>query len=182
MEYKQSIVSTVVTSQESVTLPKTLSDKVVAQLNEALADEYSAHYFYVYAANWCENVSYLNAAKFFRGEAASELTHAELIQKYLTSWNAVPKLPSIKFDGNFQNLIDIVNKAYVIEFNLGEKYSKMSADVFNDHLMTFDFLQQFRTIQYESIVEYSDLLNAAQLIDVSSKLDLLHYEEQYFGD
>jgi myosin heavy subunit len=29
--------------------------------------------------------------------------------------------------------------------------------------------------------DYSDLLNAAQLIDVSNKLDLLHYEERYFN-
>lgn len=181
MEYQQTVASNVVTNQGFITLPKTLSDKIVSHLNDALADEYSAHYFYVYAANWCESVTYLNAAKFFRNEADAELKHAEIIQKYLTNWNAVPKLPSIKFDGDFKNLIDIVNKAYVLEFNLGEKYNKMSAEIFNDHLMTFDFLQQFRTKQYESITEYSDLLNAAQLIDVTSKLDLLHYEEQYFG-
>lgn len=181
MEYKQTIANNIVTNQGFITLPKTLSDTIVGNLNDAIADEYSAHYFYVYAANWCENVAYLNAAKFFRNEAASELNHAEILQKYLTSWNAVPKLPSIKFDGDFKNLIDIVNKAYVLEFNLGEKYSKMSSEIFNSHLMTFDFLQQFRTIQYQSIAEYSDLLNAAQLIDVTSKLDLLHYEEQYFG-
>jgi len=57
-------------------------------------------------------------------------------------------------------------------------YNEMSAKLFTQHLPTFDFLTEFRTIQVQSIAEYSDLLNAAQLIDVNSKLDLLHYEER----
>jgi ferritin len=92
----------------------------------------------------------------------------------------MPILPSVKFNGEFDSLIDIVNKGYAIEFKLGEAYNKISADIFSEHLPTFDFLQEFREIQNQSIAEYSDLLNAAQLIDVSIKLDLLHYEERYF--
>ena len=76
--------------------------------------------------------------------------------------------------------MSIGTQSYAIEFKLGEDYNKMSADLFNTHLPTFDFLQEFRLLQVESIAEFSDLLNAAQLIDVSSKLDLLHYEERYF--
>jgi ferritin len=53
--------------------------------------------------------------------------------------------------------------------------------MFDTHLMTFNFLQGFVDIQNDSIAEMSDLLNAAQLVDVSNKLDLLHYEERYFG-
>jgi ferritin len=53
--------------------------------------------------------------------------------------------------------------------------------MFDTHLMTFNFLQGFVDIQNASIAETSDLLNAAQLVDVSNKLDLLHYEERYFG-
>ena len=56
-----------------------------------------------------------------------------------------------------------------------------TSQVFGQHLMTFNFLQGFVDIQTASIAEASDLLNAAQLVDVSNKLDLLHYEERYFG-
>ena len=73
-----------------------------------------------------------------------------------------------------------MNKAYEMEFDLGEKYNKYSSAMFTVHLPTFDFLEFFRTTQRESVAEYSDLLNAAQLIDTSNKLDLLHYEERYF--
>lgn len=180
MELPKSEVQNVVSTQSSVLLPKMLPDSIVSMLNDRIADEYTAHYFYRGAANWCAGVNYKKAAAYFEAEAANELEHAEKLQKYLVDWNCTPMLPAVKFSGNFDSLIDIVNKAYAIEYALGDKYMKDSASVFGDHLMTFDFLEEFRTIQRESIAEYSDLLNAAQLIDVNSKLDLLHYEERYF--
>lgn len=180
MEYPNSTVQNVVATQSSVLKPKTLPETIVSALNDRIADEYAAHYLYRGAANWCAGVNYKKAAAFFAAEAAAELEHSEKLQKYLVDWNAMPILPSIKFNGEFDSLIDIVNKGYAIEFKLGEEYNKISADIFSEHLPTFDFLQEFREIQTQSIAEYSDLLNAAQLIDVNIKLDLLHYEERYF--
>lgn len=180
MALPNSTVQNVVAKQSDILLPKTLTPEIVDYLNSALAEEYTAHYFYRNAANWCKGVAYVKAAAFFAAEASAELEHAEKLQTYLVDWNCKPVLPAVKFSGDFDSLIDIVNKSYAIEFKLGEKYNDISADVFTKHLPTFDFLQEFRTIQTESIAEYSDLLNAAQLIDVDSKLDLLHYEERYF--
>jgi len=180
MELPKSQIQNVVSTQSAVLLPKMLPDSIVSMINDRIADEYTAHYFYRGATNWCAGVNYKKAAAYFEAEAANELEHAAKLQKYLVDWNCTPILPAVKFSGKFDSLIDIVNKAYAIEYSLGDKYMEDSASVFNEHLMTFDFLEEFRTIQRESIAEYSDLLNAAQLIDVSSKLDLLHYEERYF--
>ena len=180
MEYPNSTVPNVVAKQSEVLKPKTLPENIISALNDRLGDEYTAHYFYRGAANWCQGVAYTKAAAFFAKEAAAELEHAEKIQKYIVDWNATPVLPAVKFNPDFAHLIDVVNKSYAIEFKLGEDYNKMSADLFNTHLPTFDFLQEFRLLQVESIAEFSDLINASQLIDVSSKLDLLHYEERYF--
>jgi len=180
MEYPNTTVQNVVASQSSVLKPKTLPETIISAFNDRLADEYAAHYFYRSAANWCINVNYKKAAAFFEAESVSELEHSVMLQKYMIDWNAMPILPSVKFNGEFDSLIDIVNKSYAIEFKLGEDYNKISADIFSEHLPTFDFLKKFRKIQNQAIAEYSDLLNAAQLIDVSSKLDLLHYEERYF--
>ena len=130
--------------------------------------------------NWCDGVGYLKAGAFYRAESLNELEHANKLMKYLVDWNASPKLPAIKFSGKFEGLIDTVNKAYVMEYSLGDKYNVSSSSIFAHHLPTFDFLQEFRVGQTQAIAEYSDLLNAAQLIDVSSKLDLLHFEERYF--
>ena len=160
--------------------PKKLSDASVSILNDRLRDEYAAHYFYRNAYNWCAGEGYLKAAEFFKAEAASELEHAEGIQKYLVDWNIHPTMPSIKSALTFDNLIDIVNKAYTIEYALFESYNKNSADVFSSDLATFDFLTEYRKGQTQSVAEYSDLLNAANLIDVNNKFEVLYFEQTYF--
>jgi ferritin len=180
MELPNSTIVNVVSEQSNVILPKTLPEDISSSINDALIEEYTAHYFYRGAANWCAGVAYNKAAAFFTAEAAAELEHAEKLQKYLVDWNCTPKLPSVKFSGEFKSLIDVVNKSYAIEYQLGSKYMNWASQVFPKHLMTFNFLQEFVDIQNQSIAEYSDLLNAAQLIDVDKKLDLLHYEERYF--
>ena len=180
MELPVSTIQKVTSEQSQVILPKTLPEDIVTIINNLIAEEYTAHYYYVNAANWCDGVGYLKAGAFFRAESVSELDHANKLMKYLVDWNASPKLPAIKFSGEFDGLIDVVNKAYVMEYGLGDKYNTSSSSIFAHHLPTFDFLQEFRTLQTEAIAEYSDKLNAAQLVDVSSKLDLLHYEERYF--
>lgn len=175
-----STIQNVTSNQEAILLPKTLTPEIQEILNSAIAEEYTAHYFYRGAHNWAAGVGYTKAAAFFAAEAAAELEHAEKLQKYLVDWNCTPKLPSVKFSGEFAHLVDVINKGYTLEYNLGSKYMDWTSKVFNSHLMTFNFLQGFVSLQNDSIAEFSDLLNAAQLVDVNNKLDLLHYEERYF--
>lgn len=160
--------------------PKELTVSSVKIINDRLVDEYTAHFFYRSATNWCKGVGYNNAAAFFEKEAQNELEHAEKLQKYLVDWNVTPTLPAVKPNINFLGLIDIVNKAYALEYDLFQKYNADSVKVMTTDITTFDFLEDFRKGQYQSIVEYSDLLNAAQLIDPTNLLDILHYEEIYF--
>ena len=70
-------------AQTDVRIPVTLEPQVVMLLMERLKDEYTAHYFYRNASNWCKDKAYNKAAAFFAEEAANELTHAEMLQKYL---------------------------------------------------------------------------------------------------
>ena len=160
--------------------PKELNAVAVSIINDRLVDEYTAHFFYRTASNWCKGIGYNNAAEFFAKEAAAELEHAEKLQQYLVDWNINPTMPSVKPNITFSGLIDIVNKAYALEYGLFQKYNADSAKIFPTDLTTFDFLQWFRNIQFESITEFSDLLNAAQLIDPTNKLDIIHFEELYF--
>ena len=167
-------------SQTSIKQPKTLAETSVARLTDRLRDEYAAHYFYRNAHNWCAGEGYLKAAAFFKAEAAAELEHAEGIQKYLVDWNVYPTLPSIKPTINFSNLIDIVNKAYAIEYALFEAYNKNSAELFATDLNTFDFMTEYRKGQTQSVIEYSDLLNAANLVNVGNNFEVLYFEQTYF--
>lgn len=166
--------------QSNVLLPKKLNPGVVALLNQRLEDEYTAHYFYRNAANWCADKAYKKAAAFFAVEAETELQHAKLLQDFMVSWNVLPFIPPVKFLPAFENLIDIVNKAYEMEYNLFIAYNNDSLEVFTTDLATFDFLQQLRQVQNTSVAEYADLLNAAQLVNVSNNFEILYFENQYF--
>jgi ferritin len=161
--------------------PITLNDAVVKLLNERLGDEYTAHYFYNSAANWCASVGYKKAATFFAAEAVSELEHALKLQKYLVDWNCTAVIPTVPTFVDFGNLPDVIDGAYKIELALFKKYVENSQSIFAIDLATFDFLQEFRTIQTTSVAEYSDLLNALDLIDINDRLSVIHFEDYYFG-
>lgn len=164
----------------AIKTPKTLADASVKILTDRLGDEYTAHYFYRNATNWCAGIGYLKAAAFFAQEAENELDHAKGLQKYLVDWNVMPLLPSIKPNVTFSDLIDIINKAYALEYALFESYNRDSKQLFNTDLTTFDFLTTYRTGQTESVIEYSDLLNAAELVNIDNKFEILYFEQTYF--
>lgn len=161
--------------------PHILNNETVKLLTERLGDEYMAHYFYNAAANWCAGVGYQKAAKFFAAESMNELEHAQKLQKYLVDWNVTPVIPKVETHKDFATLVDVIEGSYKIEYDLYQEYLADSKTLFVSDLATFDFLEEFRTIQRESVAEYSDLLNALELIDVNSRLDLLHFEEMYLG-
>lgn len=161
--------------------PVVLSGESVKLLTQRIGDEYTAHYFYNSAANWCAGAGYKKAAAFFTIETANELAHAQKLQKYLVDWNVLPVIPKVETHVDFGNLPEIIERAYELELDLYKKYIADSQVLFTSDLATFDFLQEFRGIQTESVTEYSDLLNALQLIDIDKRLDLLHFEELYLG-
>jgi ferritin len=175
-----SIVEPIAALPSKVAMPKTLSEPVATILNERLGDEYTAYFFYRNAANWCKNANYKKAAAFFEAEAAGELEHGKGIQDYLTQWNLIPVIPAVTTSYVFANLIDIINKAYEIEFNLLEKYSGNQIELAQTHPATFNFIQKYVDIQNGEVEEYSDYLNALQLINIENKLDVLYFENKYF--
>jgi len=168
-------------SQTEIRTPFSLAPEVVRMLIERIGDEYRAHYHYRNAANWCGDKGYKKAAAFFAEEATSELEHALKLQNYIVGWNAVPIIPPIKSIPQFSHLIDIVNKSYDLEYQLLKAYNDVSSQVLLSDLSTFDFLQELRIIQNQSVAEYADLLNAAELVNVENNFEVLYYENTYFG-
>lgn len=162
--------------------PNNLRNEVVNLLNTRIGDEYTAHYFYRNAANWCHNMEYKKAAAFFDAEAADELTHAQGLQNYMTDWDVKPTIPVVKTDMNFKNLADIIVQAYDMEFGLLQSYSDNSRTIFNlGDMATFVFLQDYVKQNTSSTAEYAAFLNALQLINVENNFELLYFENQYFG-
>ncbi len=167
-------------NEPGVRIPETLPAEVIEILDNRIADEYTAYYFYRNAANWCKNVNYKKAAAFFEAEATSELEHALGIQNYLTQWNLMPDLPVVDTKQTFTSLIDIINKAYDLEYGLYLKYSENQNSLCGVNAAVFNFIQKYTDIQIDSVAEYSDLLNALQLINVENKFDVLYFEQTYF--
>ena len=162
--------------------PVQLPKEVVSELTPRIGDEHKAFYFYKAAANWCFEKGYNKAGKFFQEESADELAHAEILEKFIRDWNVIPELDAIKAPPvEFKDLVDILEQAYEMEYKLYEDYEDSSKAVFKiGDLCAFDLLQQFRTIQKDSVALYSDYLNKLELIDPSNKLDLLYFENKFF--
>ena len=164
--------------------PEKLSKEVVDLLLPRLADEYFAFYMYRSASNWCANVGFMKAAKYFEAESTDELAHAKAIEDFLVQWNITPELPTVeKPILKFDNLADIIDKAYGMEFELYENSEDTSAKIFKTgDLCVFDFLQKYRTIQTKSVAEYSDMINILEGVKTDSKFEMLMLEENLFGE
>jgi len=161
--------------------PNQLKKEVVNLINQRIGDEYTAHYFYRSAANWCHNMSYKKAAEFFDTEAVDELLHAQGLQKYLTDWDVFPTIPKVETNVKFENLADIIVRAYDREFGLLQSYSDNAKVIFGMDQATYVFLQDYIKQNTGSTAEYADLLNALQLINPENNFELLYFENQYFG-
>jgi ferritin len=157
-----------------------LSSKVIEILNNRIKDEYTAHYYYRAATNWCQDMNYKKAAEFFKNEADDELEHAQKLQEYMTGFNILPEIEKTETKHTFGNLLDVVYGAYTMELALMKDYNKDSQDVFSDDITTFDFLTEFREIQKGAVIEYNDLINASNLIDKGDKFQILYFEQTYF--
>lgn len=161
--------------------PYKLSAKVISLLTERLHDEYTAHYFYKNAANWCKNIGYFGGASFFYKEAANELDHAKGIEDYLTDWNVLPELSGIEKPESFSGIVDVIEKSYEIEYDLCEEYKKTASEFISIDLNAFTFIQKYIAIQNESVAEYSDLLNQLALLNISNKFDLFYFDKKVLG-
>jgi len=164
----------------TVITPSKLTEETISILTERIKDEYTAHYFYRSAANWCRNMNYKKAAQFFDNESSSELDHAKGLQEYMDDFNVQPHILKTETNFEFDSLVDIINGAYQMEHSLMNSYNQSSSALFTTDLTTFDFLTNYRTIQKEAVIEYSDLLNALMLVNHTDKFQVLYFEQTYF--
>lgn len=164
--------------------PVKLNSQIVSLLEARLRDEFTAFYFYRDASNYCKNVGYVLASKFFSDESNSELEHAKGIENFLLDWNVQPSLSKIDYSGvKFKGLDDIIEKAYNIEYKLYEDYESISLEVLKlGDVCVFGFLEKYRMIQKDSVAEYSDMINLLEGCDIESKFEMLKLEEKLFGE
>lgn len=164
-------------------VPYKLSPEIVSMLEQRIGDEYKAFFFYRSASNWCSDKGFKKAAAFFAGEANAEKDHALKIEEYLVSWNVIPLLPAPEVTAPVYNdLADVISAAYMLEYRLYEDYEDISAKIFESKdLCVFDFLQEYRIKQKESVAEYADMINILSGVNTLDKFQMLMLEKKLFS-
>jgi ferritin len=163
-------------------VPTKLSIEVASLLEARIHDEYNAFFFYRSASNWCQDIGYEKAAKFFAKEAESELGHAKKIESYMVDWNTLPSLAATTTPPFFSGLDDIISQAYKMEYALYEEYEDTSAKIFEmKDLCVFDFLQEYRVGQKDAVTEYADMINKLSGVNTMDKFQMLMLEKNLFA-
>lgn len=145
-----------------------------------LKDEYSAHFFYSDFANWCDNNGYLNAARYFRGEAAAELEHAMKLQKFLNDWGVSYEIERPSSPKIIGSLPEGINMAYDIEVALYEAYNSNAIGFMHTDISAFNLATEMVSIQYESVAEYRTIKDQMRHYDTSDKFQLAVFEHETF--
>ncbi len=157
-----------------------LPKEITALLQPLISEEYKAFYTYKAISNFCRSVGFFQAADFFQKEADNELQHSAKIQSYLVDWNVLPALPPISPTTFTPSLKGCIEAAYKMEYALYEVYEDVSYKILEkEDICTFDFLQEFRTLQTKSVAEYSDMLNMLEG-EEDDKMNMLLLEKKLF--
>lgn len=134
-------------------------DRVIARMK----NEYEAHYLYDNCANYCENVGYDKAAKFFREEAKSELKHALKLKEYLNKYGVPFTTPTPIVTPVINSLADCVYKGYGIEVTLYKEYNADAISVMHEDTSLYMLFCEMVNIQFESVAEYRTLIDKLAL-------------------
>lgn len=156
-----------------------LNQKAIDILVLRSSDELTARYFYEVAVSWCRLNGYDMAAEFFAKEALSEGEHFKRITDFLSDWNIQVPFPAIAAPAvtEFTDLLDLLSKAYQMEYDLLKAYEKDGISIFPDCQSTYKLIQEFLQIQNDSVIEYATLINKAEnYLPTDSKLALFEAE------
>ena len=149
----------------------TLSQDILALLNEQIQMEAQASSNYLAMAAWCNAKGYDNSADFFFEQAEEERVHMLKIFKYVCDMGDVPTAPAIETGKNsYQSLREVFELALTAEQNVSDSINRIvnKAREIRDH-RTENFMQWFVQEQIEEefitrrAVELFDLMGEDKL-------------------
>jgi ferritin len=159
---------------------QTLEPNEVAVIMPRVQDELNARYFYEAASAWCLTNGYDNAAKYYEHEATQENEHYARWIKFLSDWNVVIDFPEIPQPPKFTSLLDIIEKANELEYNLEEAYEQDAVNVFPICQIIYKLMQEYVHIQSDSVIEANNIATKAyNYIGIDPNLVL--FESEVFG-
>ena len=131
------------------------SDKVIAELNEALREELTAINQYFIHAEMCHNWGYHKLGSYIRKQAIDEMKHAEVLIERILFLDGTPKMeyldlnvgPNVKaqIEGDLKlevNAVGMYNKAIRIARDEGDDASReLFASLLKDEEEHVDWLE-----------------------------------------
>ena len=145
---------------------KFLHDEVANTLNEQICIEASAGFLYFSMASWASVRGLTGMAKWFRGEAAGELTHMNLFVDYLNDRDYQAKFATIEAPAcDWDSPIAAFDMVRTQEHTLLQRMNDLidMADKHNDHL-THSFMTQFVPQQIADTAEADDIHDRLSLV------------------
>ncbi|ORD94717.1 FRIH2 [Enterospora canceri] len=142
------------------------SQRVAGMLNEAVALEHKAWYYYTLVAGMMDRSAYPNLSVWFRKEALDELEHAQIVISFINRLNTPLRFPDIGrpvLDESDQLVIDAFRKAVEFEQIVLGHYSKMAAVADEEgDLVVAEFCDQFLRLQIKEVKSFRDHLRNAE--------------------
>lgn len=150
-------------------------------VNARIIDERDAEQFYIAASIWCDMNGFKYASKFFVNEYHAERRHAHKLQKFLTNWAVYPDLPQVTTvqPDSFNDLVDIIESAYKMEYDLCDKYKNDFKKIGSDNATLANLINCFTKIQADAVIEYADILKVLDGCG-EDKFTLLKLEKRLF--
>jgi ferritin len=136
----------------------------VTQLNEQIANEYSAHQQYVACAVHYDAETLPQLAAFFYRQALEERDHAMMMVQYLLDVDAEPLTPGIAApQTRFTDVVEPIALALAQEKRVTEQINALAARARQEgDYSSEQFMQWFIKEQIEEVATMSDLLRVAE--------------------
>lgn len=146
------------------------------KLNELVERELYAHNMYKYFSTCMQKHGYFGAQTYFLHESEEELKHWKMVADFMNDMGDEAEMPAIKkIDLSNENLIDLFNMAYEVEYDLLELYSDACMETKSAAVK--QFLLEMVEIQRKSVGEYGDLIARLEIIG-SEKSGLLTFDNE----
>ena len=145
---------------------KSLNEEIANALNEQICIESSAAFLYFSMASWASVRGLTGMAKWFRTEAAGELTHMGLFVDYLNDRDYQAKFATIEAPAaDWESPVAAFDAVRTQEHQLLQRMNDLIdlADKHNDHL-THSFLTQFVPQQIADTAEADDVHDRLMLV------------------
>ena len=148
-----------------------LSKKIEKALNDQIATEANASYYYLALASWCDKEGLNGSAGFLYGQSVEEREHMLKLFKYINEAGGHALAPEIKKPPHqYGSMEKIFEGALKRELNTTKEINKLVDQCLKEKdYSTSNFLQWYVTEQHEEEALFRSILDKINLIGVDGK-------------